>query len=292
MISSITVVSDRPLPAPSGLHYVHTGGYETRFQEWGALSRHPIVLIHGAFESVAMWSPVAQLLSTNHHVEAYDLKGYGFTSHVAPYTTRALSQQLYFYLLSRKLQHPVLVGHSLGAGVIAQFVLDHPHFAAGIVFLDGDGLQLSYPGGAIMKAIPALYLTALYDTVIRSGFVLRSFYETACGPGCPPFTRKVLDDIQRPLETAGAQQSLLAFAQHPIVGVTEHQLARIKRFHIPALVVFGEKDTEFSKRSAFETATRLGAPRPTIISNAGHLSMWSHPKQVSRAISVFWNTLK
>jgi len=184
------------------------------------------------------------------------------------------------------------VGHSLGAGVIAQFVLDHPLIAAGIVFLDGDGLQLSYPGGAIMRVFPALYLTALYDTVIRSGFVLRSIYEAACGPDCPPFTNRVLNDIQRPLETAGAQQALLAFAQHPIVGVTSRKLARIKRFHIPSLVVFGEKDAEFSKQAAFETAARLGAQPPTIIRNAGHLSMWSHPHQVALAIAMFLNWLK
>jgi pimeloyl-ACP methyl ester carboxylesterase len=288
LIASLTVATDRPLPAPRGLAFAHTNGFETRFEQWGSRSSHPIVLLHGAFESVAIWEPVARLLAAKHHVEAYDLKGYGYTTHVGPYTTAALVRQLYDFLRVRHLRQPILVGHSLGAGVIAQFVLDHPRVAAGIVFLDGDGLQLSYPGGALMKAIPSLYFNALYQTLIRSGFLIRTIFEAACGPGCPPFTNKVLSDIQGPLKTIGAQQALVAYAQHPIVGVTLPRLKAIRRFHIPSLVIFGEKDSSFSSQAAFMTAQRLGAPSPIIIKNAGHLSLWSHPMQVAKAIADFW----
>ena len=287
LISELIVATNPPVKPPLGLSYVNTNGYQTRFQQWGASSKRPIVLIHGAFESSDSWVPVATLLARSSHVEAYDLKGYGYTSHVGPYAAEALAQQLYAYLLARKLSHPILVGHSLGAGVIARFVLDHPHVAAGIVFLDGDGLQLTYPGKLFTDLIPSLYLSALYQTAIHSGFLNRTIFSAACGPHCRPLSSQALAAIQRPLEVVGAEAALLAYAQHPIVGVTVPQLKRLRSVGIPSVVIFGSKDSEFSARSAYQTATRIGAPSPTIIRGAGHLSMWSNPVQVANAIDRF-----
>ncbi len=293
LIAEITTLTyEKAVAPPSGLTYVKTIGYETRFAQWGKLSTNPIVLVHGAFESVYVWEPVAKILAHTHHVEAYDIKGYGYTTHVGPYTTEALAQQLSAFIVARHLKNPVLVGHSLGAGVIAQFVLDHPKVAAGIIFLDGDGLTLSYPGTGILNLIPNPYQTALYDAVIHNDFLVKTIFMAACGPGCPPFTHAVLTEVQKPLEVNGAEQSLLSFASRPIVGVSSNQLIHMRSFAIPSLVIFGSNDSEFSANSASETAQFIGAPAPIIISGAGHLSMWSHPTQVASAISSFASKLK
>ena len=87
-------VTDPPVPVPAGLSSVRTGPYLTRFEAWGAPTAHPVVLVHGAFESVVTWGPVARLLAPHHHVEAYDLSGYGYTQRVGPYTTESLANQL------------------------------------------------------------------------------------------------------------------------------------------------------------------------------------------------------
>ena len=86
--------TETPAPVPSGLVFVRTGPFLTRFQAWGPPSADPVVLIHGAFESVTTWEPVARHLAPAHHVEAYDLEGYGYTQRVGPYTTAALAAQL------------------------------------------------------------------------------------------------------------------------------------------------------------------------------------------------------
>jgi pimeloyl-ACP methyl ester carboxylesterase len=148
-------------------------------------------------------------------------------------------------------------------------------------------LQLTYPGNLFINWIPSLYLSALYQTGIHSGFLIRSIFGAACGPRCRPLSDKTLAEIQRPLEVAGAQDALFAFAQRPIVGVTLPQLKRLRSYRIPSAVIFGSSDSEFSLRSAYQTAMRIGAPSPTIIQGAGHLSMWSNPVQVANAIERF-----
>ena len=284
--------TSRPTPSPSGLTYVTTGSFQTRYQTWGArTSLTPVVLVHGAFESVDYWAPVARILSRSTHVEAYDLEGYGYTQRVGPYTAQTLVTQLYNFLRARHLRHALLVGHSLGAGVIALFVLQHPRVAAGIVFLDGDGLSESIAGTRVLGWIPNLYETALYRFAVRDNSLVSFVFRSACGPHCPPVTPAVLSMVERPFEVSGAQSALLAYARQPLVGVSVAQLRQVGDSGIAARVIFGADDNVFSASSPRLTAERLRAPSPELIAGAGHLSLWSHPVPVARAIADFASSL-
>ncbi len=280
------VATDAPDPVPAGLSFVRTGAYATRYEAWGPPSTHPVVLVHGAFESVATWRPVARLLAARAHVEAYDLEGYGYTDHVGPYTTESLAIQLADFLVARRLSHPVLVGHSLGAGVIARFVLDRPGVAAGVVFVDGDGLSVRYPGAWVPSYVPEPFRTATYRAVVRNRAVVRLVFGLACGPRCPGLTSAQLDEVQRPLLVAGAEQALLAYASRPVVGVTPAELTRLRSPDLPAAVVFGAEDDEYGRGTPEATAARIGAPAPVLIPQCGHLSLWSHPRRVTAVVAA------
>src|SRR4051795_9739980 len=134
---------------PPGLTYVRTGDVQTRYRAWGdpPAPGRPIVLVHGAFESADTWAPLAPLLARTHRVEAYDMKGAGYTERASPYTVATLADQLGAFLTARGLERPLLVAHSSGAGVFARFVLDHPERVGGIIFVDGDALTTGVPRG-------------------------------------------------------------------------------------------------------------------------------------------------
>ncbi len=279
--------TDAPATAPAGLTYVRTGPYLTRYEAWGPRAGPPVVLVHGAFESVDTWVPVATRLARGSHVEAYDIEGYGYTERVGPYTTESMARQLARFLVARHLDHPVLVGHSLGAGVIARFVLDHPGAAAGVVFVDGDGLAATYPGSSVPGLMPEPFRTALYRGAVRNRALISTVFGLACGTGCPTLTSRQLLSVQGPLQVAGAEQALLALSSRPVVGVSPGELGRIRSSALPALVVFGADDGEFSAGAPARTAARIGAPAPVLIADCGHLSLWSHPTQVAEAIDMF-----
>ena len=287
-VAQISVwASNAPAPIPAGLFFVRTGPYLTRFQVWGSPSADPVVLVHGAFESVTTWGPVARLLATNHHVEAYDLEGYGYTERVGPYTTESLASQLAAFLIARHLDHPVLVGHSLGAGVIARFVLDNPGLASGVVFLDGDGLSVTIPGTWVPGAIPEPFRTALFRLVVGNDALVSTIFGLACGPGCPTLTPDQTAAVRRPFQVAGAESAVLALTGRPVVGVTAPELGHIRSLRLSALVVFGADDPEYSADAPARTALRIGAPAPTLIAGCGHLSLWSHPFEVAAAVGRF-----
>lgn len=117
MLASVTTgalgdvgATDTPAALPSDLAYLRTGEYATRIEARGASSHHPVVLVCGAFESVAVWRPVGRLLAATTHVETYDFDGHGCTDHVGPYTTESQVAQLTHFLVARHLHHSVLAG--------------------------------------------------------------------------------------------------------------------------------------------------------------------------------------
>lgn len=282
-------VTDEPAAVPKGLTYVRTGDLNTRYREWGATGS-PIVLVHGFIESADTWQATAQLLARDgHHVYALDLDGYGYTQRVAPFDRDHQAAQLLAFITALHLDHPILVGHSSGATIGAEAALRAPTEVGGVMFLDGDGLATGAgPAGPLVNFLTSLFINPYRTTVLRlaihSDAVIRSAYSDTCGKSCPPLDAAGLDHWRRPLEVAGAEDSLWAMAKLGVPGLPASQLAELATLAMPKAVVFGAADSDFSKTSPYETAGLIGAPAPTLIPGAAHLTPVNSPGAVARAI--------
>lgn len=86
----------------------------------------PVVLLHGHPRTHATWHMVAARLAPRHTVVCPDLRGYGESSKVEPYSKRAMAGDV--VRLMRALGHERfhLVGHDRGAYVATRLALDHP----------------------------------------------------------------------------------------------------------------------------------------------------------------------
>ena len=115
----------------------------TRYQQWGRKGS-PIVLVGGFLEPTSVWERVAPLLARQHRVYALDLAGFGYSERVGTFSLAAWSDQLRAFLRELSIEQPILVGHSLGAGVVAEVARQNPELVRGIVRADGDARR----GGA------------------------------------------------------------------------------------------------------------------------------------------------
>lgn len=137
-------------------HEVRTGDFSTHFQAWGTTGS-AVVLVHGFAESAQVFDALGPLLAATHHrVYALAVRGYGFTERRGPYNLASDTDQLADFLQVMHLRRAdgastVLVGHSSGAAIVGDLALTRPTYAAGIVFLDGDGT----PYGAGRASCPA-----------------------------------------------------------------------------------------------------------------------------------------
>src|SRR5581483_4427895 len=99
---------------------------------WGRAGS-PVVLLGGAAEPSWVWHEVGPLLArAGHRVFALDLPPFGYSQRVGPYTLTHWLQLLRGFERRLHLARPVLVGHSLGAGVAAAAGLAHPRDVAGV----------------------------------------------------------------------------------------------------------------------------------------------------------------
>lgn len=272
---------------PAGLTYVQAGDVSTRYREWGS-SGTPIVLVHGFVESADTWQYLAPLLAAQgHRVYALDVDGWGYSQRVAPFDVGHQARQLDAFIEALHLDKPVLVGHSSGAAVAALAVLDKPGDASGVMFLDGDGLAT---GAGQKTPFTHLFLnpyrTTLMRLAIRSDTVIRAIYGATCGSGCPKLDAAALDQWRRPLEVPGAEESLWSTVNLGVAGLPPARLAELATLPLPKAVVFGGADSAYTPNSPQTTATRIGAPAPTIIPGAQHLTSVNSPAAVADAVAA------
>jgi pimeloyl-ACP methyl ester carboxylesterase len=270
---------------PAGLEFVSANGIRTRYLRWGT-GGSPIVLVHGAAESADTWRRVAGVLAARRRVYALDVTGWGYTERRAPYDAEHGAAQLLGFLDTLHLDHATLVGHSSGAAVVAAAALRAPGRVDGLVFLDGDGLDTGAGSGGdwLRNVLIDPYRTTLLRLAVRSDWVIRQIYGSQCGPACPRLDRAGVDQWRRPFQVAGAEPGLWSI--RGVVGLPAGRLSALARVAVPKAVIFGAEDGVFSSSSPYDTAKLIGAPAPTIIPHARHLSLISHPDQVAAAIAV------
>ncbi|MEV6949402.1 alpha/beta hydrolase [Streptomyces sp. NPDC051172] len=275
---------------PGGLRYVQAADVRTRYQTWGTTGS-PVVLVHGAFEQVDTWSRLAPLLARGHRVYALDLTGDGYSERRGPYTVSHFTEQLLGFLSAMHLggpgERPLLVGHSSGAAVVAAAALRAPGRIGSVMLLDGDALNTGAgPPSALKYLLIDPYRTSLLRLGLGADWLIRSFYDTQCGPACPPLDAAGLDQWRRPLRVPGAEAALWSMLGEGVPGLPASQVARLAAVDIPKSVVFGAEDDVFSRQTPQQTARRIGAPPPTLIPRARHLTMISSPRAVASAVEA------
>jgi pimeloyl-ACP methyl ester carboxylesterase len=280
---AVDASSYRAARAASSLYrgpFVRVGGTLVAYRAWGRTGS-PIVLLGGAAEPSWVWHEVGPLLAARgHRVLAVDLPPFGYTQRHGPYTLAGWLGLLHGFEQALHVRRPLLVGHSLGAGVAAGEALEHPGRVAGIVLLDGDALP--FGGGRSFLAHLLVYPWFPAAVKLASGWdwFVRRVLRNAWGPHPPRFPHATLAQFEQPFLVTGTAAALKQLVSRGLPGVT---IAQLHRIHVPRAVVWGADDDVDSVGSGRATATALGVPLQTI-RHAGHLSMLAQPQRVASLI--------
>lgn len=129
--------------APHRLNIPVSGG-ELAAYRLGDPTGPPVLAVHGITANSRSWGVVGRALNGHAHVIAVDLRGRGASATLPPpYGTAVHVDDLLATLDALELERTVLVGHSLGAYIVARLAADHPDRAPRIVLVDGG---LTIPG--------------------------------------------------------------------------------------------------------------------------------------------------
>ncbi len=113
---------------------VDINGHVLHYQDAGKGS--PVVLLHGFWESLAMWKSFSAGLIKKHRVIAIDLPGHGNS---APMNTSpsidGMADLVYRVLESLHIKKCILIGHSMGGYVGLALLEKHPQLFEKLILL-------------------------------------------------------------------------------------------------------------------------------------------------------------
>jgi pimeloyl-ACP methyl ester carboxylesterase len=233
-----------------------------------AAPKPTIVLVHGAWADGSSWSRVAHRLQDR-----------GYTVDVAPNPLRSVSgDAAYLKAILATISGPiVLVGHSYGGAVITNAAVGNDNVKALVyvdAFLPDQGETLIQLAGARPGSALATNPTDVFNFVPYPGapagdldlYLKPRVFVHAFGNDLPKAESKVFAASQRPLTLSAANEPS---------GLPAWKTIR-------SFAVVGTKDLVLPKAEQAFMARRANAKITRI--KAGHLSMVSHPKAVTKVI--------
>lgn len=254
-----------------------------------------IVLLHGFGASTFSWREVIGPLGRYGDVIAYDRPAFGFTERptewgaVNPYgfagNLALLDELLAKYGAFRKV---VLVGHSAGGQLAAEYARLNPSKVSSVVLVDPAilttgggpaGLEWFYQIPQIAKLGPILVsgIAKTGDDVIR-----KSFYDQT------KLTQKVFDGYHQPLQVRGWEQAFWSFATAP----RENSLAEnLEDLKLPALLITGSNDNIVPTSDTIKLSQLLIKSKLELIDKSGHLPHEEQPSLFLQAVERNWGFL-
>ena len=243
----------------------------------------PLVLVHGGMCDRADWDRLAPHLPANHPVLRLELRAHGrSTGAPESFTIAAAAADLVALLRHLALAPAILVGHSLGARVVAEAAAQAPQCAARLVFIDGSRAE----GGRAAPTPP--------QTVPPMAASLATIIDATIGPHADADARARIHATM-----AAASPELMAAC---IAALGEWDRTRADTVYpglaCPVLALQSTYHDRHTPRRTFEcreeTSNFLDFLREAVpdlavavFPRCGHFIMVEHPAEVARHIAKF-----
>jgi pimeloyl-ACP methyl ester carboxylesterase len=96
-----------------------------------------LLFIHGWSGDSRLWEKQLEAFAPGHRVVAVDLRGHGQSDKPEQgYTVPAFASDVAWLSREIGLDHPVIIGHSMGGAIALEIVRSRPDFARAVVFVD------------------------------------------------------------------------------------------------------------------------------------------------------------
>ncbi|HEY1035415.1 MAG TPA: alpha/beta hydrolase [Pseudoxanthomonas sp.] len=261
----------------------HRWAYDTR--EAAEPGAPTVVLVHGFTGSKENWYPLAERLGGHYRLVIPDLPGWGESQRIAgaDYGFLAQADRLAQFLkgIGRDGSPIVLVGHSMGGGIVALVAADHPDLVARVALIDAAGVRFRdnrfgeevLAGGNPFAVRDEASLQRYLDTV---------FNDRASRPSLPwPVSRAVIDwrIAQAPFE----QQVLDRIGRSRERFLPGEAAAVIRQ---PALLLWCRQDKVIDISAMALYAAQMPQAMQVSLDGCGHMSIMERPDDVAASVAL------
>lgn len=241
-----------PTVAPPARSGARPGAARVVVTDTGPAGAPPVVLVHGIGMSHRSFRALTAELAVDRRVLVPDLPGFGRS----PRPDRApsiadLADVVVAELAARDLAPAVLVGHSMGAQVVAEAMLRAPDRVRAVVMI---GTVVDPSGGSLPGQAARLARDGLHEPPGVNALVVTDYLRTG-----PRWYTRVLPHM-----------------------LDYDTRAAVRRLPGPAVLVRGERDPVASRGWTRELAALAPSGVAREVPRAGHVAMATHAPLVAR----------
>ena len=289
--------ADLQYPEPvSQTRTVRVGEISVAYAELGQ-GDTTLVLIHGLGSYLPVWTHNLEALAQRYRVVAIDLPGYGKSSksNDYAYSMEFFARTVQGVVDELEIEHPVLVGHSMGGQIALTHALLYPGRARALVLTSPAGLETFEDGEAkwladavtedftckaTPEAIHARHTQNFHRMPKDAHFMVSDRVEVIGGPDFPQYCTAV-------------SRSVRAMLDEPVAD-------RLGTLQLPVLVLFGKYDQLIpnpflhggsTERLAKTTVKAIPGAELVMLPRAGHMAQFEQAEAWNGAVLGFLATL-
>ncbi|MDT5061724.1 MAG: hypothetical protein QOH63_2183 [Acidobacteriota bacterium] len=263
-------------------------GVRVHYQEAGASSSPPLLLIHGFTASNFVWNDVLlPIAEAGFRVIAPDLVGFGFSGKPkeGEYTIDSQARMILGLMDHLGIESAALVGSSYGGAVAATCALDYEGRVERLVLVDA--VINNY-----VKRRPLLRLAAspvIGDLISPLMIGSRRLVHSQMRKGYAPENMHLFDERRmtshhRPLLAASTQRAVLKSLRRWQAERIERDAHHIKQ---PTLLIWGENDPEIPLAHGLRLFERIASSRLIVFRRCGHMPMEEYPREFTELVVDF-----
>ena len=223
-----------------------------------------VVFLHGIGGSARMWTPQLRSFAVAGFAPvALDLPGYGTRPPVDAMSFEELAGDVEAEIEQRRLDRPVLVGHSMG-GMVVQTMLRRKPDAYRAAVLSATSPAFGDAAGAFQKKFVADRLAPL-DAGQTMKDMAPGMVDGMVGPGIVPSSRAFAIEIM----SAASEQTYRAAVQ---CLVSFDERANLGAIRVPTLCLAGEHDRNAPAKMMERMAAKIPGARYVCLPGVGHLA--------------------
>jgi esterase len=96
----------------------------------------PIIILHGLFGSSDNWLTLGKILGETHCVYMLDQRNHGQSPRSDVFDYNVMAEDLKEFIDDHTLEHPILIGHSMGGKTVMQFAMNYPNSFSKMIVVD------------------------------------------------------------------------------------------------------------------------------------------------------------
>jgi non-heme chloroperoxidase len=254
-------------------------GVQLEYAEQGDEKGIPVILLHGFTDSRKSFEAVLPYLPSSIHVFAISQRGHGNSSKQATkYHPEDFAKDIADFIKQKKLNQPVLVGHSMGSTNAQCFATNYPSQIKALVLV-GSFAHYNKPIVSEFKKM----IDDLKDPV-DSVFVTEFQKSTIVKPIADEMLNGFINESRK--LPAHVWQGVAAGWK------TANYIGGLQSFDKPALIIWGDKDAYCPEEDQELLNKTLKKSKLLVYEGIGHAVHWEDPERFADDLVNFIQTVQ